>query len=116
MLALKTVIGQLDNIPTVIFDEIDSGISGQTASVVGRKLRNIAGNRQVLCITHLPQIAAGGDRHYLIHKVTSEDAARTAVYLLDKEAKIREVARLTSGLAVTEAALANARELIESFQ
>ncbi|GAB1475423.1 DNA repair protein RecN [Bacillota bacterium] len=117
MLAFKSIIGDFDNIPTLIFDEIDSGISGITASIVGRKMKKIAAKRQVVCITHLPQIAAFSDHHYQISK--DEDSGRTitTVKPLDKKEKVLELARLLGGLNLTETAIKNAEELIsESCQ
>ncbi len=112
MLAFKSIIGDYDKIPTLIFDEIDSGISGITASIVGRKLLDIAKNHQVICITHLPQIAAFGDAHYRIEKITEGDAAHTTVVPLDHEEKVREIARLLGGINITETTLKSAEELL----
>ncbi|MDD3290610.1 MAG: DNA repair protein RecN [Eubacteriales bacterium] len=112
MLAMKRIIGDLDRIPTMIFDEIDSGISGATAGIVGKKLHEIAQNHQVLCITHLPQIAAFGRQHYRIEKISDEISTHTTVTPLDSQARIEEIARLLSGTIVTEQARASARELL----
>lgn len=112
MLAFKRVIGDYDKIPTMIFDEIDSGISGITATIVGKKLLEIAGNHQVICITHLPQIAAHGLHHYRIEKVTDEVSTHTNIVPLSHEEKIREIARLLGGITITETTLKNAEELI----
>lgn len=117
MLAFKAMLGGFDGIPTLIFDEIDSGVSGITASIVGKKLKQIAGSHQVICITHLAQIAAFSDYHYQIQKDLSGGRTVTTVKLLNQEEKTDEIARLLSGLHVTEAALKNAKELIsESLQ
>lgn len=113
MLAFRDVISAYDSVPTVIFDEIDSGISGYTASVVARKLRSIARDRQVICITHLPQIAAAGDHNYRIIKESGEHSASTHMEYLSDEQKINEIARLISGSTITENSLVSARELIE---
>ncbi len=113
MLAFRDVISAYDSVPTVIFDEIDSGISGYTASVVARKLRSIARERQVICITHLPQIAAAGDHNYRIIKESGEHSASTHMEYLSDEQKINEIARLISGSTITENSLVSARELIE---
>ena len=112
MLALKTAIGDCDRIPTLIFDEIDTGISGIAASVVGRKLRSIAENHQVICITHLAQIAAFGAHHYRIEKNEEKERTATTVTLLDKEETVREIARLLGGMNITETTLESARELL----
>lgn len=113
MLAFRDVISAYDSVPTVIFDEIDSGISGYTASVVACKLRSIARERQVICITHLPQIAAAGDHNYRIIKESGEHSASTHMEYLSDEQKINEIARLISGSTITENSLVSARELIE---
>lgn len=112
MLAFKNVISSYDNIPTLIFDEIDTGISGITASIVGRKLKEISRSRQILCITHLPQIAACGDYNYRIHKESDDTSTYTRVEALNPEETVREIARLLGGATITETTLENARELI----
>ena len=112
MLAFKNVISSYDNIPTLIFDEIDTGISGITASIVGRKLKEISRSRQILCITHLPQIAACGDHNYRIHKKSDDTSTYTRVEALNPEETVREIARLLGGATITETTLENARELI----
>jgi DNA repair protein RecN (Recombination protein N) len=113
MLAIKTILGDYDRIPTLIFDEIDSGVSGVTASIVGKKLKGIAENHQVICITHLPQIAAYSDRHYRIYKEANNDRVTTKVSLLDPAEKRVEIARLLGGMTITETTLRNAEELID---
>jgi DNA repair protein RecN (Recombination protein N) len=112
MLALKSVIGEFDRIPTMIFDEIDAGVSGVTASVVGEKLRRMARGRQILCITHLPQIAAFAERHYVIEKRSDEADTYTTLKELTDEERVREIARLIGGRAVTAVTMNSARELI----
>lgn len=113
MLAMKRIIGDLDGIPTMIFDEIDTGISGATAGIVGEKLRSIAKNHQIICITHLPQIAAMGDYHYLIKKTSDEISTKTTVVPLSEEERIEELARLLSGTEITDTARAQAIELLK---
>ena len=113
MLALKRITGDLDNIPTMIFDEIDTGISGATAGIVGEKLKSISKNHQIICITHLPQIAALGDYHYKIEKTSDENATYTSITPLDYEQSIEELARLLSGTEITDEARAQARQLIQ---
>lgn len=110
MLALKTVIVDADEIGTFIFDEIDTGVSGRTARRVGEKMRFLGGKRQLLCITHLPQIAAMADNHFLIEKESDAGETVTRVTALDEEGAVREVARLMND--VTETTLAAARELL----
>lgn len=112
MLAFKQIIGDLDSIPTMIFDEIDVGISGITASIVGKKLLDISKHHQIICITHLPQIAAFGDHHYKIDKDTEGEITRTIVYPLSQEEKIKEIARLLGGINITEITLKSAEELL----
>ena len=112
MLALKRITGDLDNIPTMIFDEIDTGISGATAGIVGEKLKSISLKHQVICITHLPQIAALADFHYKIEKKSDENATYTSITPLTVEQSIEELARLLSGTEVTDEARAQAKQLI----
>jgi len=114
MLAFKNIISSYDQIPTLIFDEIDNGISGITASIVGKKLKEIASSRQILCITHLPQIAACGQYNYRIYKESDDSKTFTTVESLDEKATIDEIARLLGGTVVTEATIKSAKELIES--
>ena len=112
MLALKTVLAQVDLIPTMIFDEIDAGIGGRTADIVGQKLKELSRVRQVFCITHLPQIARFADQHFRVEK--DEDGNRTTITakLLTPEERVEEVARMHGGEA-TVTTLAHARELLE---
>ena len=110
MLALKTVLVDADEIGTFIFDEIDTGVSGRTARRVGEKMRFLGGKRQLLCITHLPQIAAMADNHFLIEKESDAGETVTRVTALNEEGAVREVARLMND--VTETTLAAARELL----
>jgi DNA repair protein RecN (Recombination protein N) len=112
MLALKSVIGEFDGIPTMIFDEIDSGVSGVTASIVGEKLKRMAGGRQIVCVTHLPQIAAFADHHYRIEQRSGDADTFTTLTELTYEERVREIARLIGGSTVTEITMNSARELI----
>ncbi len=114
MLAVRNITGTYEQIPTLIFDEIDTGISGITASIVGRKLKQIAEHHQVICITHLPQIAACGGANYRIHKESNESSTFTSVDRLTQEETVEEIARLLGGQSVTETTRRSARELIES--
>lgn len=111
MLSLKTVLADTDEIPTLIFDEIDTGISGMTAERVSDKLKKIAEKHQVICITHLPQIAAKADTHFEIEKSVSEGHTKTSIRKLGEEEQVMELARLLAGGRVTEAVIGNAREL-----
>lgn len=114
MLAFKKIVGDYDDIPTMIFDEIDAGISGITASIVGRKLKQIAASHQIICITHLPQIAAFGAHNYKISKESDDNNTYTTVLHLGSDEKIQEIARLLGGMNITETTLQSAKELIEA--
>lgn len=111
MLAIKTVLASKDAIDTLIFDEIDAGISGKTAWKVSGQLNVVAGAHQVICITHLPQIAVMADKHFLIEKSAETGATLTQIRELKEEEKLCELARLLGGDELTEAALANAKEM-----
>jgi len=111
MLALKSVFADRDEIPTLIFDEIDTGISGRTAQMVSEKMVEISRNRQLLCITHLPQIAAMADIHYLIEKSTDGVKTVTGLEKLTEERSVEELARMLGGATITDAVLENAREM-----
>lgn len=114
MLALKEVTAIKGGVDTLVFDEIDAGISGRTAWNVSGSMKKLAATHQVIAITHLPQIAARADRHYLIEKHTEDDSTVTDIRELKDEEKVEEIARLLSGGELTKAGLVNARELIES--
>ena len=111
MLALKAILADRDQIETLIFDEIDTGISGRTAQKVSEKMAVIGHHHQVLCITHLPQIAAMADSHFEIEKQVEGTKTTTQIHPLDEEASIRELARLLGGAQITGAVLENAREM-----
>ena len=111
MLALKSVLAENDEIATLIFDEIDSGISGRTAQMVSEKLHMIAKNHQVICITHLPQIAAMADAHFYIEKHVIDASTVTQLTLLDVEQSVAELGRMLGGVAVTDKVLESAREM-----
>lgn len=113
MLALKTITAAKENIGTLIFDEVDTGISGKTAHIVAEKIARIAHNHQVICVTHLPHIAAVGDANYLIEKYTENERTYTSVHLLSGETIAWEIARLSGGLE-SEKALQYAEELLEN--
>ncbi|MBQ9914771.1 MAG: DNA repair protein RecN [Clostridia bacterium] len=112
MLAIQSVLTDGDVADTLIFDEIDTGVSGSAAQKIGRKLKALAGKKQVLCVTHLAQIAAMADSHFLIEKSTEDGRTRTDVLPLSHDARIRELARIISGDAVSETTLKQAEELI----
>lgn len=111
MLALKTILANVDVTPTLIFDEIDAGISGRSGQVVGEKLWALGQSHQALCVTHLPQIAALGDRHFQVSKATSGDRTTTRVNLLKGDTRITELSQMLGG-ASTNASRANARDLL----
>lgn len=113
MLAIKTVLAGRDAIDTLIFDEIDTGISGKTAWKVSEQLDTVAHAHQVICITHLPQIAAMADNHFVIEKNSMEDNTITDIRYMDEEESLAELARLLGSDALTEAALSNAKEMKE---
>ncbi len=111
MLGLKAVLAEKDAVDTLIFDEIDTGISGKTAGMVADKMSVISGEHQVICITHLPQIASHADRHYLIEKNVKNGHTTTDIRRLSDDESIEELARMLGSTTITEAALDNAREL-----
>ena len=111
MLSIKTVLADTEGVSTLIFDEIDSGISGRTAEKVGEKLQKIAKNHQVILITHLPQIAAKADHHFLIEKTVENGVTHTGIHPLEEKESIEELARLLGGDEISKASLENAREL-----
>ena len=112
MLALKTILARLDRVPTLIFDEVDAGIGGGVAEIVGRKLRAMAQRHQVLCVTHLPQIASLADRHLVVRKQVERGRTTTEVGVLDASERVEEVARMLGGETVTDAARRHAREMV----
>ena len=111
MLAIKTILASSDEIGSLIFDEIDTGISGRTAQKVSEKLSLVSRNHQVICITHLPQIAAMADSHYLIEKNIVEAATISNIRLLNETESVEELARMLGGAKITDAVLANAKEM-----
>lgn len=113
MLALKTVLADVDNIESLIFDEIDTGVSGRTAQKVAEKMSYISKNHQVICITHLPQIAAMADNHYLIEKTEENSKTLTKVYDLTSEQSVSELARLIGGVSITKTTITAAQEMKE---
>ncbi len=112
VLALKAILAQSEFVETVIFDEVDAGIGGSVAEVVGRKLSSLAAHHQVICITHLPQIAKFGDHHFRISKQVSSGRTRTAIDLLDKNDRVREIARMLGGVKLTQTTLDHALEML----
>lgn len=113
MLALKSIISGMDNISTMVFDEIDTGIGGATAIIVGKKLHKISKNCQVVCITHLPQIAAFSDHHYFIDKIEENNRTKIKINKLDDSRKVRELSRMLSGMEESSISIMHAEELLE---
>ncbi|PWJ52224.1 DNA repair protein RecN [Faecalicatena contorta] len=113
MLAVKSVLADKEDTPTLIFDEIDTGISGITAGRVGEKMRVIGRSRQVICITHLPQIAAMADAHYLIRKESKSNITKTEIFCLEEQDSVQEIARLLGGANITSKILESAAEMKE---
>ena len=114
MLAMKNVLAEQDKVNTLIFDEVDTGVSGRAAQKVAEKLRSVARNKQVLCVTHLPQLAAMGDTHLLIAKGERDGRTYTTVTPLDLEGRKKELARIIGGANITETTLKSAEEMLRS--
>jgi DNA repair protein RecN (Recombination protein N) len=112
MLAIKTIGQEKERFKTLIFDEIDSGIGGKTAECIASKLRDLARRHQVVCITHLPQIASFAPHHFRIEKTVARDRTFTTVKELDFEERVAEISRLLSGSRMTETSMQNAREML----
>jgi DNA repair protein RecN (Recombination protein N) len=113
LLSLKRVVGSTNQPRTYLFDEVDTGVSGQTAEKVGRKLKSIAKGQQVICVTHLPQVAAFGDVHFFIQKAPKKDAVTMEVNELQSKDRIREIARLISGEKISKTSLDHAEQLLK---
>ena len=111
MLGIKTIMASKDEIETLIFDEIDTGISGRTAQMVALRLKEISAIHQVICITHLPQIAAMADEHFLIEKSVVDHSTQTNIFPLDENQSVDELARMLGGAQITDAVRENAREM-----
>ena len=111
MLAIKSVIADRDITGTMIFDEIDTGISSRTAQYVAEKMHNISKSHQIICITHLPQIAAMADTHFYVYKEVSDNKTITCMRELDEESQINELARFLGGSKITENVMENAKEM-----
>ena len=114
MLAMKNVLAEQDKANTLIFDEVDTGVSGRAAQKVAEKLKSVARSKQVLCVTHLPQLAAMGDTHLLIAKGERDGRTYTTVTPLDLEGRKRELARIIGGANITEITLKSAEEMLKS--
>ena len=115
MLALKSVGKESETQKTLIFDEIDSGIGGKTAEFIAQKLRKLSGRHQVICITHLPQIASAAAHHFRVDKKVEKERTFTLVESLSREDRVTEIARLVAGSRLTEASLGTAREMLDRY-
>lgn len=115
-LAIEVAALGLDSVPTMIFDEVDSGIGGAVAEVVGQKLRALGGERQALCVTHLPQVAAQGHHHFQVSKAVNGSSTHSAVSKLDDKARVEELARMLGGVEITKETRANARQMLTRAQ
>ncbi|MDE6763986.1 MAG: DNA repair protein RecN, partial [Oscillospiraceae bacterium] len=113
MLAIKNVVAEKEDTPTMIFDEIDTGVSGRAAQKIGVKLRQVSKTRQVICVTHLSQIAVMADNHLLIEKTNLDDRTVTSVTRLDRGQRIEEIARILGGEHITQTTLDNAAEQLD---
>ena len=111
MLAIKTIMAENDSIDTLIFDEIDTGISGRTAQMVSEKMNSLGRRHQIICITHLPQIAAMADTHFLIEKSVENESTITNIHKLSEDESVTELARMLGGVEITETVISNAREM-----
>jgi DNA repair protein RecN (Recombination protein N) len=112
MLSIKSLIAEFSSLPTLLFDEIDAGVSGEIADKMGQIMKGIAGKRQVICITHLPQIAAKGEDHFKVYKTEQNDSSMTAVKRLREDERLLEIAQMLSGANVSKAAVNNAQALL----
>jgi DNA repair protein RecN (Recombination protein N) len=111
-LAIQVIASDGSAIPTMVFDEVDSGVGGGVAEMVGRRLAELGASRQVLCVTHLPQVASLATQHFRVSKVTDGKATRTSVQPLGKEARIEELARMLGGVEITTKTLEHAAEML----
>jgi DNA repair protein RecN (Recombination protein N) len=112
LLALKSLLGLRGEAETLVFDEVDAGIGGRIAELVGLQLKRLAARQQVICITHLPQIACYGRHHYRVAKETRNDETFTQIRLLDREARVDELSRMLGGIAISDTTRAHAEEML----
>ena len=115
-LAIQVATADCNRTPTLIFDEVDVGIGGGVAEIVGKLLRTLGGNRQVMCVTHLPQVAAQAHQHLQVHKSSDKNSTRTEISELSSDQRIEEIARMLGGIDITDQTRAHAREMIERAQ
>jgi DNA repair protein RecN (Recombination protein N) len=112
-LAIEVVLSGASPVPTFVFDEVDAGVGGRVAEIVGRKLSQLGDSRQVVCVTHLPQVASQGQRHYRVIKLTDGKLSRTNVRALGSAERVEELSRMLGGIEITERTRAHAEEMIE---
>lgn len=115
-LAIQVICARSLTVPCLVFDEVDVGVGGGVAEIVGRLLRELGDHAQVLCITHQPQVAALGHQHWHVHKEQGRDSTHTRILALEPDARVREVARMLGGIEITDSTLAHAREMLERSQ
>ncbi|MGD2151531.1 MAG: DNA repair protein RecN, partial [Desulfobacterales bacterium] len=113
VLALKAILARTEAVETIVFDEVDAGIGGSVAEVVGKKLSSLARHHQIICITHLPQIAKFGDHHFNISKHVARGRTRTTITRLTEAERVKEIARMLGGEKITRATLDHAKEMLE---
>jgi DNA repair protein RecN (Recombination protein N) len=114
VLALKAILAKSESLETIVFDEVDAGIGGSVAEVVGKKLSSLARHHQIICITHLPQIAKFGHHHFNISKHVSRGRTRTTIIRLTESERVKEIARMLGGEKITRATLNHAREMLNN--
>ena len=112
-LAIQVICARNLTVPSLVFDEVDVGVGGGVAEIVGRLLRELGEHAQVLCITHQPQVAAQGHQHWQVHKIQGKDTTHTRIQSLDTGARVEEVARMLGGVEITESTLTHAREMLD---
>ncbi|MEE8307143.1 MAG: hypothetical protein V3R81_07745 [Gammaproteobacteria bacterium] len=112
-LSIQVVASAATAVPTMVFDEVDAGIGGGVAEIVGRRLRELGEDRQVLCVTHLPQVASQGQQHYRVAKLTDGETTRTIITALGRDERVEELSRMLGGLEITDRARAHAQEMME---
>jgi len=113
-LAVQVIIAQNSTIPTLVFDEVDVGIGGGTAQIVGRLLKSLGKSGQIICVTHLPQVASQGDHHYFISKRTIDGKVKSSIDIIDEDLRTEEIARMLGGVTITDQTLAHAKEMLET--
>ena len=116
LLAMKSILSSVDVLPTLVFDEVDVGVGGRAGGVVGEKLWGMSSNHQVICITHLPQVAAFADAHYTITKQVEAGRTRSLVQCLETDGRVDEIAAMLDGMPITEASRTTARTMLKRAQ